>query len=94
MNMKSRHNGISVNRLDENPREKVFHKAWKELNRQQHPQHPAVVDYLAYPENNVGTQRPTLATDDECRLAATIIQWLGSPIGWSWLQETLSKIKD
>lgn len=91
--MKKRHKGISTNRLKTNPREKVFADAWEELNAQPRSRRtPATVDYLIHPSNNDPSIASLHATDRECEVAATVIQWLGSPVGWSWLQETMAKI--
>lgn len=88
---KIQHVGVSAHRLKSNPMEKVFAEAWKERN-----------DPVSY--RPIGTLQTLLCskgdgiierelTQEEATAAATVIQWLGSPVGFSWLRQTLENTK-
>lgn len=73
--------GFHVNRLApeaENPREVAFHDQWVE-------------------ENDTSQRRCLLynlvpdCADRDAQVAATIIQWLGSNVGFSFLHDALSR---
>lgn len=76
------HEGKSIGRLKQNPRERVFHDAWK--HEQELGGH--VLEYILGDNN----QRAVLTDRDEL-VAATVIQWLGSPVGQFFLAETQAR---
>ena len=59
--------------------ERAFHDAWNEQ------QAGHTLEYLM----GDGTRRAELTERDEL-VAATVIQWLGSPVGSNWLEGVLS----
>lgn len=72
--------GLSAHRQKDNPLEKRFAEQWEEINERGH-----VLEYLlSGPEN-----KRVDATPEQQELAATIIQWLGSPVGQFFLVEVL-----
>ncbi|MHC4298783.1 MAG: hypothetical protein ACYS7Y_16015 [Planctomycetota bacterium] len=75
-----KHEGRATYRLKSNPLEQVFANQWRELNNRQR----GVLEYLLaenpnYPRGEM-TQR-------DATVAATVIQWLGSPLGQLFLGE-------
>lgn len=79
--------GLSPYRYADNPAENVFAKAWQKLNERR-PGYPhGTLEYLMDPAGR-GTPMPPLTERDHL-VAATVIQWLGSPVGLQWLDETL-----
>lgn len=94
--MKIKHEGLSTHRLKSNPREHVFAEAWKELNGDFAARsstwgvgrHSTLEHILC--SNADGNVTRDLS-QMEATTAATVIQWLGSPVGWSWLTETIKK---
>jgi len=72
--------GYHQNRFKDNPEEELFALAWDNLNRTYHND---TIDYLMSDDNNT----PTQATQKEREVAATVIQWLGSPCGKFFLEE-------
>lgn len=71
-----KHVGFSADRLSREPREKVFAEAWKKINSKPY----VTFEYLIpYP------------TERDATVAATVMQWLGSPVGFDWLEDTLNK---
>ena len=78
--MSKRHQGRNRHRLDQNPQERKFARLWEHENR--HPR--SIVDYLM---NGDGGLAPKSATDEQCEVAATVIQWLGSPVGEGFLRD-------
>jgi len=71
--------GLHPYRFKDNPEEKRFAEAWAK-------QHPTTLSYLLDPAS--GTRgRPPEPTDREHEVAATVIQWLGSPVGQGFLRD-------
>lgn len=68
------HVGFAANRLDREPREKVFADAWKAEN------HPLI---------RRGDALIPDITKRDAQVAATMMQWLGSPVGFCWLTDAL-----
>lgn len=74
--------GKSRDRLKYNPEEKVFAEAWDAVNRGPTEMGVRTLDALL----GDGT-RDRVPTAEERELAATLIQWLGSPCGQFFLNE-------
>jgi len=72
-----KHESLRLYRLDSNPIERIYAEKWK--------QRQLIGNTLAYLLNNI-TQR-------DATVAATIIQWLGSFCGQSFLDEVQEEIK-
>lgn len=70
-------------RLADNPEEKAFAEAWDAVNRGPTETGVRTLDYLLS-EGGISAREPTAA---ERELAATVIQWLGSPCGQFFLSE-------
>ena len=47
---------------------------------------------LAYMFSEDGGKTLPETSDRDEMIAATVVQWLGSPVGWSFLQEAQDKI--
>ncbi len=77
------HVGRSANRLTSNPRELAFSVAWKLQQR-----HSRALQWLLCMADGQKCQERDL-TQHEATAAATVIQWLGSPVGRLWLEDTL-----
>ena len=76
---------MSTHRFAQNPLEKKFAEAWNKqntLNREGNN----LLDYML--AENCNDPRGEV-TDRDTVVAATVIQWLGSPVGQSFLNETL-----
>jgi len=73
--------GIHTYRFADNPEEKRFAEAWATQNGYTSP---CTLAYLLDPK--LGTGRPPEPTLNDRRVAATVIQWLGSPVGQDWLR--------
>ena len=81
---KMKHKGLHQNRLNQNPLEKKFAKVWDEMNTK-NPGYNTL-DYMLAEDNN----RPQGEVKKRDRVvAATVIQWLGSPVGQNFLNEVL-----
>ena len=72
-----RHRGLHTYRFEANPKEKVFAKVWNEKQTESH-----TLEYLLSEDN----RRVDISKRD-MTVAATVIQWLGSPVGQSFLDE-------
>lgn len=75
--------GFNVRRHDDNPKEKEFHdKFLEEFIDAKYKSN--AVDKLVYGTDNYGNARDFLS-DHEKRIVLSAIQWLGSPVGQSFL---------
>ncbi len=79
-----KHEGKSLHRLSSNPLEKAYHDAWLERNAD------AYGGTLAYLLGD-GIKPSYNFTERDAEVAATIIQWLGSPVGQNFVGAVLSK---
>ncbi len=76
--------GISTHRLAKNPIEQRFADAWAKIN-----QDDRMLKYLLDRSHSErGDYQPSQA---EQETAATVIQWLGSPVGQGFLESVLEK---
>lgn len=74
--MTTKHEGINTHRLSREPLEAAFAKGWSE-------QAPTTLGYLL-----CGQERDAHDySQRDATVAATIIQWLGSPVGSSFVDE-------
>ena len=74
--------GLQQYRFEQNPLEKKFAKSWEEENK-----HHRTLDFLLAKEINYPKDGDVSKRDRE--VAATIIQWLGSPVGESFVRGVL-----
>jgi len=74
----SRHRGKNRHRLAQNPQEQVFADNWERWN--EHPR--SILGYLVGDGNRTGHY-----SEEEAKTTATVIQWLGSPVGEAFLNE-------
>ena len=88
MNLKF--NGAHAYRLKSNPKEQAFADAWQEQNQYRHNRHTMLEQLLS----DDGGKTPAQVSDRDEMLAATIIQWLGSPVGSCFLRDVLEKIEN
>lgn len=75
MRSTTKHKGKHLHRLKSNPEEQRFATAWKSFCENGN------LDYLL---GNGG--QATLVSDNDAEVAATIVQWLGSPVGQGFLE--------
>lgn len=75
--------GLHQYRFNDNPEEKKFAVAWEALNDR--PTAPCQVNTLRYVLGD--GMRPVEPTPREREVVATVIQWLGSPVGQCWLRD-------
>jgi len=78
--------GKSTYRFKQNPLEKDFAKLWEELNTDEHGNLNGgrILDYIL--AENPNEPRGEV-TDRDRMVAATVIQWLGSPVGQMFLNQ-------
>jgi hypothetical protein len=75
-----KHVGLSVNRLPDNPDEQTFAKMWSE-------EAPRVLTHLI----GDGSQYHSSYSQRDATVAATIIQWLGSPVGNAFVRDAQTR---
>ena len=85
--VKKKWQGLHANRYKREPLEKKFALAFQEFCEaasatRSRPDH---LDYLLSESNT----SPDLVSDRDRQVAATIIQWLGSPVGSQWVKGVL-----
>jgi hypothetical protein len=76
-----RNHGYSTHRFKDNPEEQLFAEAWDAHNNSNTP------GYLAYLLTTGDQRFPAEPSERDRQVAATIIQWLGSPVGRGFLQD-------
>lgn len=78
--------GLSTYRFKSNPEEECFAKAW-DANNQPYGTvgSPSTLAYLLHSDG--GSSPREDVTDRERQIAATVIQWLGSPCGQCFLRD-------
>ncbi len=77
--LKGKHRGHSRHRLKDNPKEAAFAEAWEEMCDRGHLETLLSDDGGKTPAYDV--------TERDAMIAATVIQWLGSPVGQSFLRD-------
>ena len=82
-----KHEGTNQHRLNQNMLEKVFADEWREMNSREGRGYGTLEYIMAekpnYPNGEV-TQRDAI-------VAASVVQWLGSPVGQSFIETVLHK---
>jgi len=74
--------GLNTHRFGQNPLERKFAESWDHV----HDYSPNQLGYLL---DKTGSFHPPTPSDRDQVVAATVIQWLGSPVGFHWLAQTL-----
>jgi len=74
-----RHRGIRLYRFRDNPLEQKFSDVWKAENDR-----GQLLEYLL----GDGNKRASVTERDET-VAATVIQWLGTPVGQSFVKKVM-----
>ena len=73
---KDKHRGLSTHRLADNPEERRFADAWQKHNDQGN-----TLAHLLDPRKGEPFGYPPPVEEPDRVLAATVVQWLGSPVG-------------
>jgi len=73
-----KHLGLHAHRLRDNPEERRFAAQWQDDNEV-----GSVLAWLLHLGYQSG--RPPAPSEHDVRTAATVIQWLGSPVGQAFL---------
>ena len=74
------HEGLKLYRLDSNPMERAYHDAWLERQTQGPYDSTSALRYILSAGGCL-----LLASERDALVAATVIQWLGSPAGMSFV---------
>jgi hypothetical protein len=75
--VRTRHAGLHCQRLLHNPEELRFADEWDNINQRSN-----VLAWLLGHEGDTSE-----VSDNDCKVAATVIQWLGSPVGRQFLND-------
>jgi len=89
MKLKKKHQGLNPHRLASNPLEQRFAEAWQAMNEAAAGPMDRVdtIDYILHQ----GDQHfPIRCSERERAVANSVIQWLGSPVGESFIRQVLS----
>lgn len=81
--IKKKFRGLNPHRWESNPMEKLFAEAWQD----QHSMNSRHLDHLLTPPSESSNSCPVISSDRDYEVAATVIQWLGSPVGQSFLED-------
>jgi hypothetical protein len=82
--VKKLYQGMSFNRTKREPLERALAIAWQESQERSH-----TLEYLL----SGGANRRVDVSDRDHLVAATIIQWLGSPVGQAFLEDAKKKVR-
>lgn len=77
--------GLRAQRIDHNPMERRFAEAWD----REHEPGRSVLGYLLGDPNRLHYAGPPDVEERDAEVAATVIQWLGSPVGQHFLANAL-----
>jgi hypothetical protein len=81
------HAGLRTYRFRDNPEEKRIAKVWRKMNGESKGNlHGNLLAHML-DERPVQGGRPFDPTKRDCVVAATVIQWLGSPVGQIFLED-------
>lgn len=72
-----KYEGKNLHRLESNPKEAAFAKEWANWNSASY-----VLEYIMGEGN-----KPATLSNRDILVASSVIQWLGSPVGQSFLRE-------
>ena len=87
MAMLKKNTGFNARRLKREPLEKLFAREWDKKNKPTHGRRPT----LPYLLDSFDQYNPAEPSGEEYRLAATIIQWLGSHCGQNFLLDVVQE---
>jgi len=91
--MKLKHQGINTNRLTkqaDNPSEVAFAKRWKKQQRNRGAGESLLAWILKDWTNYPGYYGATKLSQRDATVAATVIQWLGTDVGVSFLADVIN----
>lgn len=80
-----RNKGLKQYRFGQNPLERRLAEAWEEANTR--GEGKDLIEWLM----GDGAEPATDVTDRDRLVAATLVQWLGSPVGQSFLSQVLDE---
>lgn len=78
--------GVQTHRFKKNPLEARFAKEWHRLNSTDDPSQSTLA-YMLCDGDQHHTKPPT---DEQRKVASTVVQWLGSPVGARWVLDVLA----
>jgi hypothetical protein len=81
-------------RFEQNPNEKSYALVWEDRNLNVvtgYPDGRGTLDYLLAEDCNSPSGE---VSERDREVAATVIQWLGSPVGQGFVEDVQSKIKE
>jgi hypothetical protein len=88
MKILNKFKGFSSHRYNREPLEKLFAECWQEENTQLAVRN-CTLDHLF--SGNVDEHYVEIQSNENYKLAATLIQWLGSPVGQGFLAHVIEK---
>jgi len=88
MKILNKFKGYSFHRYKREPLEKLFAECWQEENTQLAVRN-CTLDHLF--SGNVDEYYVEIQSNENHKLAATLIQWLGSPVGQGFLAKVIEK---
>ena len=78
-----KHIGRSIHRFKDNPLEKIYADLWQEYCTRGRTLDYLLAEKINHPNSEV--------TERDAEVAATVVQWLGSHVGQSFVREALKK---
>ena len=78
--------GLHQYRFKQNPLEEIFAERWEEQN-----QSSKTLDWILAEDPN---EHRDEVTERDREVAASVIQWLGSPVGSSFLKDLMKEVEN
>jgi multisubunit Na+/H+ antiporter MnhG subunit len=92
-NLKKRYKGLHAHRYPSNPREHRFAETWQRFNEKCSCMTTGASETVLASILHTGdTVSPRIPSDRDFEVAATVIQWLGSPVGQDFLREAVPEL--
>lgn len=88
--IKTQWTGCNSHRYESNPLEEKFALAWQKLNDRGNINSMKTIDYILSPS---WIKSPTLCTLRDQQVSNSVIRWLGSPCGRSFIKGVLDENK-
>ena len=85
--------GINTQRFSSHPKEKIFAVEWEAINTDIHGKlsRDSILDFILAKR---ATHPMGEVTDRDREVAASVIQWQGSPVGLMFLRQVQKKIEE
>jgi len=91
--IKKKFRGYSFHRIAREPLERIFVELWQKQNDVESPgRSNALLDFMLAEDHSKNCFMSR--SDEEHKIAATVIQWLGTPVGQGFLRDVMQRARN